>query len=298
MRLDELHPLEALLVGDFRSIEPRLVALDKHLTLRTYLDGYTLGDVDTKIWLALRGNRAALSFLRKGTLTNLTRWFVFIEHTHPEIQADVLAKDAEAKAKIVAGSKAGGNYNLALQDAEKGVVTRFLPEPSGYLHIGHVKAALLSDYFAHVAYKGTLRLRLDDTNPSKEKEEYQDAIIEDLALMGVKTDGLTYTSDYFDYLYEMCKRLISEGLAYADDTDKETMQKERREKIKSKRRDLTVEENLKIFDEMKEGTKVGLENCIRAKISYDDVNGAMRDPVIYRCNIEDAHHRLGRKWKV
>jgi glutamyl-tRNA synthetase len=301
MRLDELHPLEALLVGDFRSIEPRLVALDKHLTLRTYLDGYALGDVDTKIWLALRGNRAGVAFLRKGSLANLTRWFLFVEQAHPEIQADVLAADAAAKAKVVAGSRAGGSYNLALQGAEPGgggVVTRFLPEPSGYLHIGHVKAALLSDYFAHVAYKGTLRLRLDDTNPSKEKEEFQDAIIEDLALMGVKADALTYTSDYFDYLYDMAKRLISEGMAYADDTDLETMRAERMKRIKSKRRDRTVEENLRIFEEMKNGTKEGLENCIRAKISVDDVNGALRDPVIYRCNAEDAHHRLGRKWKV
>lgn len=168
----------------------------------------------------------------------------------------------------------------------------------GYLHIGHAKAALLSDYFGHVAYKGQLRLRLDDTNPSKEKGEYQDAIIEDLALMGIHPDKLTYTSDYFDYLFDMCKRLISEGHAYADDTDQETMRKERWDGIASKHREMSVEETLRIFGEMKAGTDEGKKFCIRAKLSVDNPNKAMRDPVIYRCNTEDAHHRTGRTWKM
>lgn len=168
----------------------------------------------------------------------------------------------------------------------------------GYLHIGHAKAALLSDYFGHVAYKGKMRLRLDDTNPSKEKQEYQDAIVEDLALMGIKPDVLTYTSDYFDYLYEMCIKLIKMGKAYADDTDQETMREERMNGTASKRRERTIEENLRIFEEMKQGTAEGLANCIRAKLSVDNPNKAMRDPVIYRCNVTDKHHRTGDKWKA
>lgn len=299
MKLDELKPLEALLTADFRQIEPRLQALDKHLILRTYLDGYTLGDIDTKIWLALRGNRAAVSFIKRGSLANLARWFNYIEENHPEIQAEIKAKDAAAKAKVAAASKAGASYALALQNADQGVVTRFLPEPSGYLHIGHAKAALLSDYFAHQAYKGQLRLRLDDTNPSKEKQEYQDAIIEDLALMGIKPDTVTYTSDYFDYLYDMCVRMIKEGHAYADDTDQDTMRDQRWKGLPSARRDRSVEENLRIFtEEMKNGTEEGLKNCIRAKLSVDNPNKALRDPVIYRCNIETPHHRTGTKWKM
>ena len=168
----------------------------------------------------------------------------------------------------------------------------------GYLHIGHAKAALLSDYFAHQAYDGKLRLRLDDTNPSKEKEEFQDAIIEDLALMGVKPDFVSFTSDHFDHIYESCLTLIKAGQAYADDTDVETMRDERGRGIASKRRERTVEENLRIFDEMKVGSAEGLKNCIRAKISVDNPNKAMRDPVIYRCNPNDPHHRTGTKWKM
>ncbi|KAI0017148.1 tRNA synthetases class I, catalytic domain-containing protein [Xylariomycetidae sp. FL0641] len=298
MKADELVAIGNSLGGDFKAIEPHFIRLEKHLVLRTYLAGYTLSDIDAKIWVAIRTNRVGGAFVRKGSYPNLLRWFLWIEANHPEIQDEVKAADSVKKAKVAAASRAGGNYNLALQDADKGVVCRFLPEPSGYLHIGHAKAALLSDYFAHQAYKGQLRLRLDDTNPSKEKEEYQDAIIEDLALMGVKPDSVTYTSDYFDHLYDTCLKLIKSGDAYADDTDVETMRDERGRGVASKRRDRTVEENLAIFDQMKNGTEEGLKNCIRAKISVDNPNKAMRDPVIYRCNPNDAHHRTGTTWKI
>jgi glutamyl-tRNA synthetase len=298
MKTDELAQLPAKLSGDFRSIEAHLRDLDKHLTLRSYVEGYGLSEIDTKIWQTLRTNKAAIGLIRKNGLPNLTRWFTFVETSHPEIQAEIKAADSANKAKVAAQSKAGASYNLALQDTDKGVVTRFLPEPSGYLHIGHAKAALLSDYFGHVAYKGQMRLRLDDTNPAKEKEEFQDSIVEDLALMGIKADTLTYTSDYFDYLYDMCKKLITMGKAYADDTDQETMRAQRMDGIPSKRRDRSIEENLRIFEEMKQASQEGLAHCMRAKLSFDNPNKAMRDPVIYRCNIENSHHRTGRKWNI
>ena len=168
---------------------------------------------------------------------------------------------------------------------------------SGYLHIGHAKAALLNDYFAHEKYKGTLLCRFDDTNPSKEKEEFQDAIVEDLALMGIKPDKTSYTSDYFEELYQYCVRMLKEGKAYADDTEQQTMRDERMNGIASKRRDATVEENLARFEQMKAGTEEGIKWCIRAKMSVDNPNKAMRDPVVYRCN-PTKHHRTGDKWKI
>ena len=288
----------ALAAPDFKAIEPHLVALDKHLILRTYLCGYSISELDTKIWVAIRSNKVANAFVRRGALGNLLRWFTYVEQTHPEIQEEIKLKDDAAKAKVAAGSKAGASYNMALQDTEKGIVTRFPPEPSGYLHIGHLKAATLNDYFAHVLYKGTLLLRFDDTNPSKEKQEFQDAIVEDLALVDIKPDRTSYTSDYFEHLYQECVRIIKEGHAYADDTPQEKMRDERMKGIASECREKSIEDNLAILEEMKKGTEKGQTYCIRAKMSVDNPNKAMRDPVIYRCNVEDAHHRTGTAWKM
>jgi glutamyl-tRNA synthetase len=205
--------------------------------------------------------------------------------------------NAVAKEKKVAKSKEGASYDIALKNTENGVVTRFPPEPSGYLHIGHAKAALLNDYFAHEKYNGTLLLRFDDTNPSNEKQEFEDAIVEDLALMGIKPNKMSYTSDYFDELYDHCVKIIQQGDAYADDTEKETMAAQRWDGLPSQRRDLSPEESLSHLEEMKKGTPEGLRWCIRAKISVDCPNKAMRDPVIYRCN-PATHHRTGDKWKI
>lgn len=128
MKHEELDAISAKLAGDFRTIEPFLRDLDKHLTLRSYLEGYTLGDLETKIWQTLRANKVAIGPIRKNALPNLTRWFTFIEQSQPEIQEATKA-DAAVKA-----AKGGANYNLALQDTDKGVVTRFLPEPSYDIH--------------------------------------------------------------------------------------------------------------------------------------------------------------------
>lgn len=146
-------------------------------------------------------------------------------------------------------------------------------------------------------YKGTMILRFDDTNPSKEKQEFEDSIIEDLALMGIKPDKTSYTSDYLQTLYEYTVRLIKEGHAYADDTPQEKMRDERMNGVASERRERSVEENLRIFEEMKVASEEGQKNCIRAKMSVDNPNKAMRDPVIYRCNLL-PHHRTGTTWKM
>lgn len=130
MKSDELKALTPALAKDFKTVEPHLLALDKHLVLRTYIDGYQLGENDKAIWVALKSNRAATPYIMKGAVVNLLRWFVYVEATHPEIQESIKAAEAEKKKKVAAASKAGGNFNLALQGTEGGVVTRFLPEPS------------------------------------------------------------------------------------------------------------------------------------------------------------------------
>jgi glutamyl-tRNA synthetase len=189
---------------------------------------------------------------------------------------------------------------MELPNAAAGVVTRFPPEPSGYLHIGHAKAALLNDYFAHIQYPGNkLILRFDDTNTEKEKEEFQDSIMEDISLLGIKPDMISYTSNYFEQIDEQCVKIIQAGKAYADDTTGEEMSRMRMERLPSVHRDESIEDNLARFEEMKKGTDEGRRWCIRAKISYANDNASLRDPVIYRCpKNQKPHHRTGDKYKA
>lgn len=176
------------------------------------------------------------------------------------------------------------------------VCTRFPPEPSGYLHIGHAKAVLLNQYYAQ-RYKGTLLVRFDDTNPSKEKEEYADNIIKDLATLEVKANKVSHTSDHFAKLEEYARKMIKDGLAFMDDTDQEKMQAERMDHIESYRRNTSVEENLKLFEQLVKGDPKTKVFCLRAKIDMKSVNGTMRDPVLYRSN-DIPHHLTGTKFKA
>ncbi|EEH39882.1 glutamyl-tRNA synthetase [Paracoccidioides lutzii Pb01] len=281
---------------DFKSLDQPMKELDSHLTLRSYIVGYALTLADLAVWGTLRGNRIAISAIRKAA-TNTSRWFSFIEASYPWVNIAVAELSASAQKRKAAASAAGASYNIGLQNVENGVVTRFPPEPSGYLHIGHAKAALLNDYFAHEQNKGTLICRFDDTNPSKENQEFEDAIKHDLSLLGIYPDKTSFSSDYFQEMYEYCIQIIKAGKAYADDTAKEVMQEERFNGIESKRRNESIEDNLARFAEMKTGSEEGQRWCIRAKISIDDLNKALRDPVIYRCNLE-PHHRTGTTWKI
>ncbi|CAI2162654.1 6946_t:CDS:10 [Funneliformis geosporum] len=293
------YAADKLGTNDFKTLEVAFDEMDHHLTLRTFFVSYKLSLADIILWGALKNSAVFNSQLKAGKEAGgpyLTRWFNYISSLD-FIQQGTNWVTQTAKSKTSKVGKDQPNMNIGLVDAKIGeVVTRFPPEPSGYLHIGHAKAAMLNQYFAK-EYKGKMIVRFDDTNPSKEKEEFEDSIKEDLELLGIRPDQVTYTSDHFDELYQYAIKIIEKGLAYVDDTDVVTMRQQRMDGIPSKNREISVEENLKRFQEMIKGTAFGLNCCLRAKIDMSNLNKALRDPVIYRCNIL-PHHRTGNKWKV
>ncbi|TDL29172.1 glutamate-tRNA ligase [Rickenella mellea] len=284
-------------VTDFKQLTTSLDTLDDHLALRTFLVGHELSVADWLVWGSIKGSLKPLGVMKGGKHPHLLRWYTYIE-TLDSTQS-ILSELADARSRgVKSKSHTASSFTLGLQDAVRGqVVTRFPPEPSGYLHIGHLKAAILNQHFAEM-YDGKLIVRFEDTNPSKEKSEFEDSILEDLAALGIRGDRITHTSDHFDKLYECALQMINTGNAYTDDTEREQMQKERMDGIPSARRDAPISENLANFMLMTKGTPEGLKFCLRAKLSVDDPNKAMRDPVIYRCNVAVAHHRTGDKWKV
>jgi glutaminyl-tRNA synthetase len=180
------------------------------------------------------------------------------------------------------------------------IATRFPPEPNAYLHIGHARA-IITNFELAKAFNGTTNLRFDDTNPAKEDKEFVDGIIEDLAWLGYKPNNVFYGSDYFEKTYEKAILLIKKGLAYVDDLSQEEMSKYRGTLTEpgknSPWRDRSIEENLKLFEEMKEGKYKDGEKTLRAKIDMSHPNINMRDPAMYRI-LHLNHHRQGTKWCI
>jgi glutaminyl-tRNA synthetase len=180
------------------------------------------------------------------------------------------------------------------------VMTRFPPEPNGYLHLGHAKSICLNFGLAQ-KYGGKTNLRYDDTNPTKEDTEYVDSIKEDIQWLGFHWDKELYASDYFDQLYEWAEDLIKRGLAYVDDQNQEEIRLNRGTVDKpgtpSPWRDRTPEENLKLFREMKAGKYAEGEKVLRAKIDMAHPNMMFRDPLLYRIKFAH-HHRTGDKWCI
>ena len=180
------------------------------------------------------------------------------------------------------------------------VLTRFPPEPNGYLHLGHAKSLCINFGLAQ-KYGGKTNLRYDDTNPTKEDTEYVDAIKEDIKWLGFKWEKELYASDYFEQLYEWAEDLIKRGLAYVDDQTQEEMRANRgtveTPGKNSPWRDRSVEENLNLFREMRDGKFADGEKVLRAKIDMAHPNMMFRDPILYR--IKHAHHhRTGDKWCI
>ena len=191
------------------------------------------------------------------------------------------------------------------KDIEEGhckvVHTRFPPEPNGYLHIGHAKSILLN-YGLAQKYGGNFNLRFDDTNPTKEKTEFVEAITEDIKWLGADWEGrLFFASDYFDQMYECAVELIKKGKAYVSDLSAEQIREYRGTLTEPGKEDpysgRSVEENLKLFEEMREGKYADGEKVLRARIDMSSSNINMRDPVIYRV-AHMTHHRTGDKWCI
>ena len=181
------------------------------------------------------------------------------------------------------------------------VVTRFPPEPNGYLHIGHAKSMCLNFGLAQ-EYGGRCHMRFDDTNPAKEEEEFVDGILEDVRWLGWDWgEHLYFASDHFDKLYDFALDIIKKGQAYVDDLDQEQIRKYRgtltEPGVESPYRNRSVEENLSLFLGMKNGETDEGERVLRAKIDMASGNINMRDPVLYRV-LKTPHHRTGDKWVV
>ncbi len=183
----------------------------------------------------------------------------------------------------------------------KKVITRFPPEPNGYLHIGHAKSILLN-YGLSQEYGGQFNLRFDDTNPTKEKVEFVDSIKRDVEWLGAKWHGdVLFASDYFDRMYEAAVKLIRKGKAYVCDLTPEQIREYRGTLTEpgkeSPYRNRSVEENLELFENMKNGMYADGEKVLRAKIDMAAANIKMRDPIIYRV-AHISHHRTGDKWCI
>ncbi|MDR6885507.1 glutamine--tRNA ligase/YqeY domain fusion protein [Bacillus sp. 3255] len=194
--------------------------------------------------------------------------------------------------------------NIVIEDLNSGkvsqIVTRFPPEPNGYLHIGHAKSIVLNFELAD-EFKGLTNLRFDDTNPVKEDTEYVESIKADVAWLGFQWDGLFFASNYFEEMYNRAVLLIRKGLAYVDDQTADQIRETRgtltQPGTNSPHRDRSVEENLALFERMRAGEFKDGERVLRAKIDMSSPNINFRDPVIYRV-VHAHHHNTGDKWCI
>ncbi|BFT75991.1 glutamine--tRNA ligase/YqeY domain fusion protein [Paenibacillus sp. P36] len=194
--------------------------------------------------------------------------------------------------------------NIVIEDLNSGkvsqVVTRFPPEPNGYLHIGHAKSIVLNFELAD-EFKGLTNLRFDDTNPVKEDTEYVESIKADVEWLGFKWDGLFFASNYFEEMYNRAVILIRKGLAYVDDQTADQIRESRgtltAPGTNSPHRDRSVEENLSLFERMRAGEFKDGERVLRAKIDMSSPNINFRDPVIYRV-VHAHHHNTGDAWCI
>lgn len=215
--------------------------LQKCLSALTYLVANRLTIADLAVFAQLYRRSDAVTAI--GLPCHVKRWYDLILGQE-FVQQALNALPSDAKHQLTVNAKENGSSSerkqegkfVELPGAEMGkVVVRFPPEASGYLHIGHAKAALLNQYYQQ-AFNGKLIMRFDDTNPAKETVEFEQVILGDVEMLEIKPDMFTHTSQYFDLMLEMCEKMLKEGKAYVDDTEPEQMKKEREQRIESKNR--------------------------------------------------------------
>ncbi|XP_043513254.1 bifunctional glutamate/proline--tRNA ligase isoform X2 [Frieseomelitta varia] len=293
-------------LGSYPLKEDALSYLDNILMTNTWLVSKKLTIADIHIFCVLIDKKFLTQFEKK--FINITRWYkqmlslptvtevLLSVKKNAKLSSDNNAPSEKTMTKQIGQRKQEGKF-INLPGAEMGkVIVRFPPEASGYLHIGHAKAALLNQYYAQ-KFQGQLIMRFDDTNPAKENVEFEKAILEDLELLQIKPDKFTHSSDYFDLMLEYCTKLIKDGKAYVDDTPADIMKEQRDQKLMSSNRNNSIEKNLELWNEMQQGSAKGQECCVRAKIDYQSTNGCLRDPTIYRCKLQ-PHPRTSTKYKV
>ena len=205
-------------------------------------------------------------------------------------------EDIENEVRKFSFQKPRKDERISIPNPQDGVITRFPPEPSGYLHIGHAKAVFL-DYVIAEQYNGFMRLRFDDTNPKKESQEYVDAIKEDLEWLGVKWRYETYTSDYMPMLYEKARELIQKGFLYVTTAKKDEIKRSRETKVPLKERSNSVEDNLELWDKMLANEFDEGEAVVLLKGDLNSANTVMRDPTMFRI-IKTEHYRQRDKYIV
>jgi glutaminyl-tRNA synthetase len=216
----------------------------------------------------------------------------------------IMKKEVNLMADNYTSTSSNFIKRIVVDDLQTGkhnnIITRFPPEPNGYLHIGHAKSIVLNFELAD-EFKGKTNLRFDDTNPVKEDTEYVESIKEDVEWLGFQWDNLFFASDYFEEMYDKALLLIKKGKAFVCDLSAEEIRKYRGTLTEpgkeSPYRNRTVEENLDLFDRMRKGEFKDGEKVLRAKIDMSSPNINMRDPVIYRI-AHAVHHNTGDKWCV
>ncbi|KRX87919.1 Bifunctional glutamate/proline--tRNA ligase [Trichinella pseudospiralis] len=292
----------ALKLGEVQPNEQNalLLFLEKYLLERKSanslltLVGESKTFADYAVWSLLNSTEI------KGKLQNFPTVLQYsgnvVSNNVADAVCQLIEKNCKTTENVGYSKKDEGKYVELPGAKQNEVVVRFPPEASGYLHIGHAKAAMLNQYYRDV-FNGKLIMRFDDTNPAKETEEFEEVILDDLKLLQITPDHWSRTSDYFEQILKYCEHLLQESKAYVDDTEPDLMKQEREQRKESRCRNNSVKRNMELWEEMKNGTTVGQRCCVRLKIDMNSDNGCMRDPTIYRCKTEE-HIQTKDKYKV